>query len=70
MTERWGFEVTQDGEVVAEGEGPDEATAMREGVHYGMMYAQDGPPAQVRVYRRKVRKRVSKADFVKDKTTT
>lgn len=45
----WGFTVTQEGQVVAEGEGPDEADARREAMHYAIMYAQDGPEVTVEI---------------------
>ena len=41
--ERWTFELRQDGQVVAEGEAQNQADAQREGFHYALMYAQDGP---------------------------
>lgn len=42
MTERWLFEVVQDGTVVASGDCSDRDTAIREAGHYVMMYGQDG----------------------------
>lgn len=37
------FAIWQDGVKVAGGEAPDYQTALREGQHYAMMYAQDAP---------------------------
>lgn len=42
MPEDWHFKVFQDGMVVAEGEGSEDAM-IREAGHYCMMYGQDGP---------------------------
>lgn len=42
MSERWLFEVIQDGMVVAEGSCTDRETAVHEAGHYVMMYGQDG----------------------------
>jgi hypothetical protein len=42
MSERWVFEVMENGQVVAEGETGDRDTALREAGHYVMMYGQDG----------------------------
>lgn len=42
MSEQWGFRLMQDGMVVAEGEG-DKDSVRREGMHYAMVYGQDGP---------------------------
>lgn len=37
------FEIEQNGVIVASGDAPDAATAEREGFHYAVMFAQDGP---------------------------
>ena len=42
MNTRWIFEVTENGQVVAEGDAPDRETALSEAAHYVMMYGQDG----------------------------
>ena len=44
---RFVFTLTQDGMEVARVESDDEARAVREIMHYAMMYAQDGPPCVV-----------------------
>lgn len=41
--ERFCFEVWQGDLRVVEGEAPTEDEAQREGMHYAMMYAKDGP---------------------------
>jgi len=46
---RFGFEVKQDGMVVASGEAPTEREAEREAMHYAMVYSQDGP-VRMRVF--------------------
>lgn len=38
----WVFEVVQDGQVVAEGSGPDKDRVLAEAAHYVRMYGQDG----------------------------
>jgi hypothetical protein len=38
----WKFEITDNGHVVAEGDAPDEVSALREAAHYAQMYGQDG----------------------------
>lgn len=40
---RWRFRIIQDGQPVAGGDAPDRKTAMREMIHYAMVYGQDGP---------------------------
>lgn len=40
---RWQFEVMQDGQCVASGDGPSHSTVAAECAHYAMMYGQDGP---------------------------
>lgn len=39
----WSFSIFQGGYKVAGGSGPVESDIRREAMHYGMMYAQDGP---------------------------
>jgi hypothetical protein len=40
---RWEFIVEQDDMIVAKGEAPTEAEAMREAGHYSLIFSQDGP---------------------------
>jgi hypothetical protein len=47
--QRWTFSVRQSGLTVASGDAPTEEQARREALHYGAMYAQDGPKVVVRV---------------------
>lgn len=49
ITIQWCFELRQGGMTVAEGSGSDEAQIHSEGMHYAMMYAQDGP-VELRFY--------------------
>jgi hypothetical protein len=42
MTQRWKFEVTENGQWVVGGETGDRDSAVREAGHYTMMYGQDG----------------------------
>ena len=48
MRDLYEFEVWQEGMVVATTSAADEDTALREAMHYAMMYAQDGPAVEVR----------------------
>lgn len=48
MGELFEFEVWQEGMVVATTSAANADTALREAMHYAMMYAQDGPPVEVR----------------------
>jgi hypothetical protein len=47
---RYGFAVVQEGMEVAFGDAPTYAAAEREGMHYAVMYAQDGPAARLAVF--------------------
>ena len=40
---RWRFTVRQGGMIVAQGSAPDMQSARTEALHYGRVYAQDGP---------------------------
>lgn len=48
MSRLFEFEVWQEGMVVATTSAANEDAALREAMHYAMMYAQDGPPVEVR----------------------
>lgn len=41
--QRWEFEIKQGGMIVASGDCPNKADALREAAHYVFMYGQDGP---------------------------
>jgi hypothetical protein len=42
MSERWKFEVRENGQWVAGGDGPDKNSVLGEAAHYVRMYGRDG----------------------------
>lgn len=48
MSRPFEFDVWQEGGVVASVSAASEDAALREAMHLAMMYAQDGPPVEVR----------------------
>ena len=50
MTQRWKFEVRENGQWVAGGDGPDKDSVLREAMHYTAMYGQDGGDVKALVW--------------------